>query len=603
MTQLITRVLVVVLCFLIAPFGFAASRTALVVGNSAYPFGPLVNPANDAKLIAETLKKTGFDVTIVLDANRVTLQSALLEFSRDIRSRDTVGLFYYAGHGAQVSGANYLIPVDADIKSESEVKIFGINVDEFVATLERADGRTNIVILDACRNNPFTASSRSASRGMALPDAPAGTFVALSTSPGAVALDGEGQNSPYAEALSQSMLEPNVSIEQAFKVTRRIVLQSTKQQQVPWETSSLTGDFYFVPKSETPAPVVEAAPEPAVVPEPKVEEPAQVAVAEPEREPEQPPAETAAGDDGYLKPDIQPQVFPLGKWPEGVVIANNAIWVAESGSKRIVKIDPGAGDLLDAVTVGRLPVSMAADPDGNVYAAAFTDGKIFKQPPEGKGKIIASFKRPSFIRGMSYGNDALYVATSTEENERTTTVSRIDPQSGKITKSEPLLFDTNRIVVMGDKIWILDTQSQVYMLDGHTLQQLESVHDEGFAWSMGANDEAVYVGGRNQQQAGNAVIYRHLKDSPNERITKVLGGEELITAIVANNDRVITLGNQGEVWVLDATTLKPLKWFDTNREPHGAVLENGNLFITTFASTGTSETGELLIYSGVGNVD
>ncbi len=603
MTQLITRVLVVVLCFLIAPFGFAASRTALVVGNSAYPFGPLVNPANDAKLIAETLKKTGFDVTIVLDANRVTLQSALLDFSRDIRSRDTVGLFYYAGHGAQVSGANYLIPVDADIKSESEVKIFGINVDEFVATLERADGRTNIVILDACRNNPFTASSRSASRGMALPDAPAGTFVALSTSPGAVALDGEGQNSPYAEALSQSMLEPNVSIEQAFKVTRRIVLQSTKQQQVPWETSSLTGDFYFVPKSETPAPVVEAAPEPAVVPEPKVEEPAQVAVAEPEREPEQPPAETAAGDDGYLKPDIQPQVFPLGKWPEGVVIANNAIWVAESGSKRIVKIDPGAGDLLDAVTVGRLPVSMAADPDGNVYAAAFTDGKIFKQPPEGKGKIIASFKRPSFIRGMSYGNDALYVATSTEENERTTTVSRIDPQSGKITKSEPLLFDTNRIVVMGDKIWILDTQSQVYMLDGYTLQQLESVHDEGFAWSMGANDEAVYVGGRNQQQAGNAVIYRHLKDSPNERITKVLGGEELITAIVANNDRVITLGNQGEVWVLDATTLKPLKWFDTNREPHGAVLENGNLFITTFASTGTSETGELLIYSGVGNVD
>ncbi len=706
MTHFITRVLIVVLCFLLAPLGFAASRTALVVGNSAYPFGALINPANDAKLIAETLKKTGFDVTVVLDANRVTLQTALLDFSRDIRSKDTVGLFYYAGHGAQVGGANYLIPIDADIKSESEVKIFGINVDEFVSTLERADGRTNIVILDACRNNPFGSSARSVNRGMALPDAPAGTFVALSTSPGAVALDGEGQNSPYAEALSQSMLEPNVSIEQAFKVTRRLVLQNTKQKQVPWETSSLTGDFYFLPKTETPAPVVEAAPEPVVVPEPKVEEPAQVAVAEPERqiepeptstvvngynlaeidfetgsfkktgdaqwsefnsegkvtfsfqevtrddwsvylddasrnmqvqldvyrkmvsfgvkggpkrdlyvikqalamaepprEPEQPPAETAAGDDGYLKPDIQPQVFPLGKWPEGLVIANNAIWVAESGSKRIVKIDPGAGDLLDAVTVGRLPVSMATDPDGNVYAAVFTDGKIFKQPPDSKGKIIASFKRPSFIRGMSYGNDALYVATSTEENERTTTVSRIDPQTGKITKSEPLSFDTNRIVVVGDKVWILDTQSQVYMLDGNTMQQLESVHDEGFAWSMGANDDAVYVGGRNQQQAGNSVIYRHLKDSPNERISKVLEGEELISLIVANNDRVVALGNEGAIWVLDAATLKPLKWFDSNKEPHGAVLENGNLFVTTFASTSTAETSELLIYSGVGNVD
>jgi glutamine cyclotransferase len=601
MSQMIIRVLIVVLCFLIAPLGFAASRTALVVGNSAYPFGALINPANDAKLIAETLKKTGFDVTIVLDANRVTLQSALLDFSRDIRSRDTVGLFYYAGHGAQVGGANYLIPVDADIKSESEVKIFGINVDEFVSTLERADGRTNIVILDACRNNPFGASTRSVNRGMALPDAPAGTFVALSTSPGAVALDGEGTNSPYAEALSKSMLEPNVSIEQAFKVTRRLVLENTKQKQVPWETSSLTGDFYFLPKSEPPA--VEATPEPSVVPEPKVEEPAQVAVAEPERTPEQPPAETAAGDDGYLKPDIQPQVFPLGKWPEGLVIANNAIWVAESGSKRIVKIDPGAGDLLDAVTVGRLPVSMATDPDGNVYAAVFTDGKIFKQPPEGKGKIIASFKRPSFIRGMSYGNDALYVATSTEENERTTSVSRIDPQTGKMTRSELLSFDTNRIVVVGDKIWILDTQSQVYMLDGNTMQQLDAVHDEGFAWSLGANDDAVYVGGRNQQQAGNSVIYRHAKDNPNERISQVLEGEELIILIVANNDRVVALGNEGAIWVLDATTLKPLKWFDSNKEPHGAVLENGNLFVTTFASTSTAATSELLIYGGVGNVD
>jgi Caspase domain len=601
MSLIVRRAVSIVFLMIFATLANAAGRTALVVGNSAYPFGALNNPANDAKLIAETLKKTGFEVTIVLDANRVTLQSALLEFSRDIRTKETVGLFYYAGHGAQVNGANYLIPIDADIKSESEVKIFGINVDEFVATLERADGRTNIVILDACRNNPFGASTRSVNRGMALPDAPAGTFVALSTSPGAVALDGEGSNSPYAEALSQSMLEPNVSIEQAFKVTRRLVLQNTKQKQVPWETSSLTGDFYFLPKTETPAPivetpavVVEATPEPIIAAEAKIEDPPQVAIAEPV---------PAQDTDGYIKLDIQPQVFPLGKWAEGLVIANNAIWVAESGSRRIVKIDPGSGDLLDAVIVGRLPVSMAADPDGNVYAAAFTDGKIFKQPPDGKGKVLASFKRPQFIRGIGYGNNALYVATSTEENERTTTVSRINPKSGKLTASSPLLFDANKMVMLGDKPWILDTQNQVRMLDGTTLEQLDSVQDEGFLLSIGANRDAAYIGGSTQQQAGNPVIYRHSKDNPNERISQVLEGEELIVAIVANNDRVAALGNQGAVWILDAKTLKVLKWFDSNREPHAGVFENGHLFITTFTSTSTADTSELLIYSDVGKID
>ena len=145
----------------------AETRSALVIGNSAYAFGPLLNPENDAKLLAETLEKTGFTVRTVLNADRQTMQKALLEFSRDIRDKDTVGLFYFAGHGAQVNGANYLIPVDADIKAESEVKIFGINVDEFVSTLERADGRTNIVILDSCRNNPFGAAARSVRKGLA----------------------------------------------------------------------------------------------------------------------------------------------------------------------------------------------------------------------------------------------------------------------------------------------------------------------------------------------------------------------------------------------------------------------------------------------------
>jgi Caspase domain len=602
MTQLIIRVLLVIFCTVFGSFAFAESRTALVVGNSAYPFGALINPANDAKLIAETLKKTGFEVTIVLDANKVTLQSALLEFSRDIRSKDTVGLFYYAGHGAQVNGANYLIPVDADIKSEAEVKIFGINVDDFVATLERADGRTNIVILDACRNNPFGASTRSVNRGMALPDAPAGTFVALSTSPGAVALDGEGTNSPYAEALSQSMLERNVSIEQAFKVTRRLVLQSTKQKQVPWETSSLTGDFYFMPKAEAPAPVAEIMPEPQPAPAPKKDEP-QVAVTEPPQQPE-PDATTALvvdNSDRYEKLDIKPQAFPVGVWPEGLAIANNAIYVAESGARRIVKLDPGSGDLLEAIPVGRLPVGMTSDAIGNIYTAVVTDGKLFKQTPEGTGKVVATFKRPSYIRSLSFGNGAVYVATTTETGARTTTVTRFDVESGKVKASAPLGFDTRKIVMLGDKPWILNTANDVMMLDSSSMQHLDSARDDGYLESMAANLDAAYVGGREQQQAGKAIIYRHSKDNPNERISQVLDSQEIIMAIAANNDRVAALGSEGAIWILDATTLKILKYFDSNRPPRAALFENGNLFVTTFKPD--VSVGEVLIYADVGNID
>jgi hypothetical protein len=609
MLTYIFRTILLVAALLVAPLAHAAGRTALVVGNSAYPFGPLVNPANDAKLIAETLKQTGFDVTVVLDANRAALQTALLDFSRDIRTKDTVGLFYYAGHGAQVNGANYLIPVDADIKSESEVKIFAINVDEFVSTLERADGRTNIVILDSCRNNPFGSSARSINRGMALPDAPAGTFIALSTSPGAVALDGEGANSPYAQALAKSMLEPNVSIEQAFKVTRRLVLETTAQKQVPWETSSLTGDFFFMPKTET------AAPEPAVEAPPKVEAPVDVAVAappavpepvaepiaEPVPEPAPPPAPDVSG--GYAKLDIQPQIFPVGKWPEGIVIANNAIYVAESGNRRMVKLDAGAGDLLATFAVGRLPVTLATDDRNNVYAAAFTDGKVYQQPPEGKGKVIASFKRPSFIRGMGFGNKALYVATSTEEGERTSTITRVDTKSGKAQASAPLGFDTRSLVMLEDVPWVLSTANDVMMLDPTSMQHADSARDDGFLMSMAANLDAVFVGGREQQQVGKSIIYRHAKNNPNDRVVQVLDSNELIIAIAANNDRVAALGVEGSIWILDSISLKPLKYFNSKREPRSAVFENGHLFITSFASTSTAETGEVLIYDSVGKID
>jgi outer membrane protein assembly factor BamB len=607
MLTFLLRALAVICLLAASSAAHAAARTALVIGNSAYPFGPLVNPANDAKLIAETLKKTGFDVPVVLDANRVTMQSALIDFSRDIRSKDTVGLFYYAGHGAQVNGANYLVPVDADIKSEAEVKIFAINVDEFISTLERADGRTNIVILDSCRNNPFGSGTRSINRGMALPDAPAGTFVALSTSPGAVALDGEGANSPYAEALAKSMLEPNVSIEQAFKVTRRLVLETTKQKQVPWETSSLTGDFFFLQKSEEPALApVAAAPEVKKVAEPEVALVDPAPAVEPEAAPS-PVVEPAPATDGsYVTLDIQPQIFPVGKWPEGLTIADNAIWVVESGSRQIVKIDPGAGDLLQAVKVGRLPVPMVSDPDGNVYTATYTDQQVYKQPPGGaKGKAIASFKGKSIIEGLAYGEGAVYVATKTLANEAS--IIRIDPKTGK-TKSSPVFAASptgilNGLQMVQDRLWMLygGAQTTLTVFDMETLQPAQTTGLDGFVWSIAGNLDAVYAGGREDQTGGKSIIHRIARGNPEDKHMQVLDGNELILAVTANNDRVAALGAAGTVWILDAASLRPLKKFNTGREPRAAVFENGNLFIT--AHQGSGENGVVMIYSNVGNLD
>lgn len=226
------------------------TRVALVIGNGAYTSAPpLPNPRNDAELMAQALKRVGFAVAKVIDADQRTMKSAMIEFGRALRASDAVGLFYYAGHGVQVNGENYLIPVNANIRHVSEVSLEGVNVNEFLATMERASARINIVVLDACRDNPFPGASRSTARGLAGVEAPRGTYIAYATSPGAVALDGDSGNSPYTAALARAIQRPGLTLEQVFKQTRAEVQRATADQQTPWETSSIIGDFYFLPEA------------------------------------------------------------------------------------------------------------------------------------------------------------------------------------------------------------------------------------------------------------------------------------------------------------------------------------------------------------------
>lgn len=228
-------------------------RIALVIGNSAYVDVPLRNPASDARLMAATLRQVGFDVAELIDGGQKAMKRAIRDFGDDLHRAgpDAVGLFYYAGHGVQVRGENYLIPIDAPIRRESDVDIEAVTASGVLRQMEFARNRINIVVLDACRNNPFARSFRSATQGLARMDAPRGSLIAYATAPGRVAADGEGRNSPYTAALAEEITRPGVKLEQAFKQVRRQVIAATDDQQVPWESSSLTGDFYFVPGSGT----------------------------------------------------------------------------------------------------------------------------------------------------------------------------------------------------------------------------------------------------------------------------------------------------------------------------------------------------------------
>ena len=225
----------------------AETRVALVIGNSAYQNADrLDNPKNDARLMADRLKTAGFKVTLLVDADQSTMKRAMVEFGRELRASEAVGLFYYAGHGLQVNGINYLIPVNANIKDETEVGIETVSLTEFLATMERARNQINIVVLDACRNNPFARTFRLDTAGLARVDAPPGTFVAYATAPGSVASDGAGSNSPFTKALAAKLLDAGLPIEQTFKEVRRAVQEETAGQQTPWDTSSISSDFSFV---------------------------------------------------------------------------------------------------------------------------------------------------------------------------------------------------------------------------------------------------------------------------------------------------------------------------------------------------------------------
>jgi len=230
-------------------------RVALVIGNSDYKVGPLQNPAHDAEDISDVLRTLGFAVQTKTNVNQPQMEEAVDKFVQEIQNGD-VALFYFSGHGIQVRGDNYLIPLGDSIKSETDVRYKTVNAGLILGKMEESRNRANIVILDACRNNPFKGLFRSASVGLSKMDAPKGTFIAYATSPDSVAADGTGRNSPYTKHLMEALKVKDIPIEQAFKIVARAVNKETGGQQTPWILSSLLDDFYCNPSygASSPAP-------------------------------------------------------------------------------------------------------------------------------------------------------------------------------------------------------------------------------------------------------------------------------------------------------------------------------------------------------------
>ena len=249
-------VFVVVLCTCPAPSARAASealsplnklpRHALVIGNSRYATSPLNNPGNDAQAMADHLKRSGFSVKLKLDATRKEMQEAIRSFGNDLAQQKGIGVFYFAGHGAQLAWRNYLIPVDAKINQLSDMQTQAVELGLLLDSLKKAGNPMNVVILDACRDNPFGAT-RIEQKGLSQIDAPPGTLLAYATSPGNVAADGLGKNGLYTEYLLKEILTPEAKIEDIFKRVRLNVRIKSQGLQIPWESTSLEEDFYFIP--------------------------------------------------------------------------------------------------------------------------------------------------------------------------------------------------------------------------------------------------------------------------------------------------------------------------------------------------------------------
>jgi uncharacterized caspase-like protein len=242
----------------------AEPRSALVIGNAGYSFGPLANPTHDAADMAAALRGAGFEVLLKTDATQREIVDSIGSFGAMLKRKGGVGLFFFSGHGVQANGENYIVPIDAQASGDVEFRRSAVSAGQVVDAMAAARNGLNMIVLDACRTNPFTHTTQ----GLSRIDTNASLFVSYATSPGSVALDGTGHNSPYTENLVRAIGVPAIPLEETFKRTLKGVYQETQGRQTPWISSSFFGDFYFSAQRSTASSQSQDAPVPSITAKP-----------------------------------------------------------------------------------------------------------------------------------------------------------------------------------------------------------------------------------------------------------------------------------------------------------------------------------------------
>ena len=237
-------------CCLMISAAHAERRVALIIGNGGYKQAPLKNPVNDAGDMADALRDLGFEVIEKINANKRDMVNTVNTFGQKLKRSD-VGIFFYAGHAMQINGRNYLIPVKARVASESDVEFEAFDAGRVLGKMHEAENRLNIIILDACRDNPFSRSFRTDKKGLAQMDAPIGSILAYATAPGSVAADGKGRNGVFTKHLLKNLKRPDLTVQEVFMEAGLGVLNETGRKQVPWVSTTPIPRYYLAGGSVT----------------------------------------------------------------------------------------------------------------------------------------------------------------------------------------------------------------------------------------------------------------------------------------------------------------------------------------------------------------
>jgi hypothetical protein len=383
-------------------------RVALVIGNAGYKDAPLANPLNDARAMAHALRDSGFTVITRENADQKGMVAALREFGDKLRGGGT-GIFYFAGHGMQIKGRNYLMPVGISVEREDEVAYAGVDAQAVLDKMEAAGNGMNIMILDACRNNPFARAFRSASTGLAPMDAPVGTLVAFATSPGNVASDGAGANGLYTQHLLAAMRAEGAKVEDVFKRVRAGVRRDSGGKQIPWEATSLEGDFYFHPLQHA---AVQSAPAAAAPSQPVRLPPVATAPA--------PPAATALAADPLFEDALWMSIKDSGEpaelraflewYPAGKFASQARAQMAALEDRA----RPPAGGVAAAVAAPPRPQAGPSGPRSNARGFTVGDRWRYQAVDKYKGEVVFnwSYKVDRILDNgdMEWNGDAIRTA-------------------------------------------------------------------------------------------------------------------------------------------------------------------------------------------------